>query len=125
MNTLPTTNEMANAFDRRDASYDGLFFVGVRTTGIFCRPSCPARRPLPENITYFASVREAMLAGYRACLRCRPLDTAGAAPDWAQALVSEIDTAPEIRITDIDLRCRGIDPATARRFFLKQYGMTF
>ncbi len=66
-----------------------------------------------------------MFAGFRACLRCRPLDFAGAPPDWVKTLVAEIDAAPEARITDSDLRIRGLDPARARRFFLKQYGMTF
>ena len=74
MNTTPSIKEMQRAYLRKDPSYDGIFFLGVRTTGIFCRPSCPARRPLPQNVNYFSSVRDAVSAGYRPCKRCRPLD---------------------------------------------------
>lgn len=63
---------MERAFLGSDASYDGIFFTGVRTTGIFCRPSCRARKPLPSNVEFFASVREALFAGYRPCRRCDP-----------------------------------------------------
>ena len=58
MNKLPPPAEMEKAYLCRDAAYDGIFFVGVRTTGIFCRPTCPARSPLPKNVEYFASAAE-------------------------------------------------------------------
>jgi AraC family transcriptional regulator of adaptative response/methylated-DNA-[protein]-cysteine methyltransferase len=60
------------AFTDRDRSLDGTFVVGVSSTGIFCRPSCPAKRPRRENVTFFDDALEAEHAGYRACLRCRP-----------------------------------------------------
>src|SRR6267378_1110722 len=88
MNTMPTTKEMQGAYLAKDASYDGIFFLGVRTTGIFCRPSCPARKPLPKNVEYFSNVREALFAGYRPCKRCRPLDTNGKPPEWVTAALS-------------------------------------
>src|SRR3974390_1070252 len=56
----------------RDARFDGRIFVAVRTTGIYCRPICPARTPKLENITFYASSAAAQQAGYRPCLRCRP-----------------------------------------------------
>lgn len=56
----------------RDARFDGLFFTAVKSTGIFCRPVCPAPAPKPRNITYYASAAAAAAAGYRPCLRCRP-----------------------------------------------------
>ena len=56
----------------RDGALDGTFVFAVSSTGIFCRPSCPARRPRPENVTFFDQALQAELAGYRACLRCRP-----------------------------------------------------
>ena len=65
MRTLPPRDEMETAFRNRDRSYDGIFWLGVRTTGVFCRPSCPARKPLSRNVEYFAAVREAMFAGFR------------------------------------------------------------
>ncbi len=82
---------MHAAWLRRDASYDGVFCIGVRTTGIFCRPSCPARRPRPENVEYFAAPAEALRAGFRACKRCRPLEADGRPPAWVQRLLTELD----------------------------------
>src|SRR5438093_5571834 len=125
MKTLPSIQEMQRASSGRDASYDGIFFLGVRTTGVFCKPSCPARKPLPENVQFFATVREAMFAGYRPCKRCRPLDAAGRPPDWVAQLIGRVDAAPTQRITDGELRDLGIERARARRYFQKSFGMTF
>lgn len=66
------TTEMERAFYASDPAWDGRFVVAVRTTGIFCRPSCRVRKPLPKNITFLADADEARAAGYRACLRCQP-----------------------------------------------------
>ena len=65
----------------RDPHFDGLFFVGVRSTGIYCRPICPARPPRPENITYYPTADAAAAQGLRPCLRCRP-ETAPGTPAW-------------------------------------------
>jgi AraC family transcriptional regulator, regulatory protein of adaptative response / methylated-DNA-[protein]-cysteine methyltransferase len=124
MGSLPPTAEMQRAYVQRDASYDGLFFLGVRTTGIFCRPTCPARKPLPKNVKYFGSPRAALVAGYRPCKRCRPLEL-DSQPAWAAELLAEVERDPAPRLTDADLRAKGIDPGTARRHFLRRYGMTF
>jgi AraC family transcriptional regulator of adaptative response/methylated-DNA-[protein]-cysteine methyltransferase len=125
MRALPPKDEMESAFRGRDAAYDGIFWLGVRTTGIFCRPSCPARKPLGRNVEYFPTVREAMFAGFRPCKRCRPLETGDALPSWAQTLIDRLEAEPETRINDGTLRRMGIEPARARRFFLGRYGMTF
>jgi len=66
MSNLPSPRTMRRAFLGGDASYDGVFYTGVRTTGIFCRPSCTARKPRPENVEFFATPREALFSGYRA-----------------------------------------------------------
>jgi AraC family transcriptional regulator, regulatory protein of adaptative response / methylated-DNA-[protein]-cysteine methyltransferase len=124
INTMPSVKEMKQAYLQKDPSYDGIFFLGVRTTGIFCRPSCPARKPLPENVNYFSSVREAVFAGYRPCKRCRPLDTDGRPPDWVGQLLNFVDKKEE-RIRDSEVRQFGIDPFRVRRYFQKHYGMTF
>jgi AraC family transcriptional regulator of adaptative response/methylated-DNA-[protein]-cysteine methyltransferase len=124
MKTLPSLHEMQDACMRKDRSYDGIFFLAVRTTGIFCRPSCPARRPLPENVSYYASLREALFAGYRACKRCRPLDTDGRPPEWVERALAMVRDS-EGKIKDTDLKQSRIDPAQARRYFQKHYGMTF
>lgn len=66
---------------RRDPEFDGLFFVGVRTTGIYCRPVCPVKTPMEKNVTFYPSAAAAEQAGYRPCLRCRP-ETAPFSPAW-------------------------------------------
>jgi AraC family transcriptional regulator of adaptative response/methylated-DNA-[protein]-cysteine methyltransferase len=124
MNTMLSVKEMQRAYLKKDASYDGIFFLGVRTTGIFCRPSCPARKPLPENVDYFSNVREAVFAGYRPCRRCRPLDTNGRPPDWVGHALALVHGKEE-RMKDSELRRSGIDPFRVRRYFRKHYGMTF
>jgi AraC family transcriptional regulator of adaptative response/methylated-DNA-[protein]-cysteine methyltransferase len=115
---------MERAFLARDASYDGLFLTGVRTTGIFCRPSCCARKPRPENLRFFADARAAIFAGFRACKRCRPLE-ASEEPAWMRALVERVARDPERRVRDADLRAMGIEPERARRHFKRRFGMTF
>lgn len=109
----------------RDTSYDGVFLVAVRTTGIFCRPSCPARKPRPENMEYFGRVNDALLAGYRPCKRCRPMDANGRPPAWVGQLMALVEEDPSRRLRDVDLRCASIDPTRARRYFTRHYGMTF
>src|SRR5512146_1052107 len=65
----------------RDRRFDGVFYTAVRTTGIYCRPSCPARTPGYENVTFHPTAAAAQAAGYRACKRCLPDATPGS-PDW-------------------------------------------
>ncbi|MHC4217247.1 MAG: bifunctional transcriptional activator/DNA repair enzyme AdaA [Planctomycetota bacterium] len=125
MQTLPKPQVMYDALLRRDTAFDGIFFVGVRTTGIFCRPTCVARKPLARNVEYFPSAGEALLAGYRPCKRCRPMDNGSRPPAWVESLLQRVDRAPTARVTDGDLRAMSIDPARARRYFKHHYGMTF
>lgn len=66
----------------RDARFDGRFYIGVRTTGIYCRPICPANPPRSENVTFYPTAAAAAEAGYRPCLRCRP-ETAPGTPAWS------------------------------------------
>ncbi len=120
----PTRAEMERAFARKDASYDGVFYVAVKTTGIFCRPSCPSR-PNPENVEFFASVKECLFAGYRPCKRCHPLEANGRPPDWAQQLIARVEAEPDARLKAGDLRALGITPERARRWFQQHYGMSF
>ncbi|WP_416446159.1 Ada metal-binding domain-containing protein [Leucobacter sp. HNU] len=69
------------AISGRDARWDGRLYLGVTSTGIYCRPSCPARKPKPENCRFFPSAAACVAAGFRACKRCRP-DTIPGSPDW-------------------------------------------
>jgi len=125
MPIVPPIREMERAYRHSDSSYDGIFFLGVRSTGVFCRPSCGARKPHPRNVEYFATPREALFAGYRPCKRCRPMTAVGSPPEWVERLLSEIERDPSRRLTDAEVRSLGIDPARARRFFRKNHGMTF
>lgn len=121
---MPPRAEMERAYQRSDASYDGLFYLGVRTTGIFCRPSCHAKKPRTENVEFFASPREAVFAGYRPCRKCRPV--AGAEePEWVASLISRIESRPAERIREQDLRRMGLSPERVRRYFSARYGLTF
>lgn len=125
MNTAPPLPEMRRALARRDGGYDGIFYFAVRTTGIFCRPSCRSRAPLPGNVEFFPNVRAASFAGYRPCKRCRPLEATGAPPSWVGRLLAKIERDPQARIREADLRSLGIEPARARRHFKQHYGMSF
>ncbi len=123
--SLPSIDQMDEALRRRDAAFDGIFYTGVRTTGIFCRPSCPAKKPLRTNIDFFRSVHDALLAGFRPCKRCRPMDRNGASPQWVKRLLAMVDADPTRRWTDTDLQSTSIDPTQARRHFSTHFGMTF
>lgn len=124
MTNLPPPSEMERAYMASDASYDGVFFLAVRTTGIFCKPSCRARKPLIKNVQFYKTVRESLASGYRPCLRCKPLEI-GAAPKWSVELLHAIEQNPNARWHDQDLRDLSLNPAAVRRYFIKQYGMTF
>lgn len=122
---LPSRPEMLQAFLAQDKSFDGLFVAGVTSTLIFCRPSCPARKPKPENVEFFYSAADALFAGFRPCKRCGPTSEGATVPDWAPRLLAQIDAQPSERIRDQNLREQGLDPVAVRRFFLKSYGVTF
>src|ERR1051325_6011520 len=122
---LPPTETMYRALVNRDPSFEGIFYIGVRTTGIFCRPTCSAKKPARENVDFFATTREALENGYRPCLRCHPLDPGGRLPKLIERLRTEVERAPDGRLTDKELAALSIDPSTARRQFKRHYGMTF
>jgi len=116
---------MARARRARDASYDGVFWVCVKTTGIFCKPSCKARMPLERNVAYAFSVRDALASGYRPCKRCKPAQTGGGHPAWVRSLLELSTRLRDRRITDQEIREIGIEPVRARRYFHQAFGMTF
>lgn len=123
--TFPDSATLYTALVNRDSSFEGIFVAGIKTTGIFCRPTCTARKPKPENVEFFRSAHDALLRGYRPCKVCSPLEYQGAAPDWLKPLLAEIDANPQIRLKDAELRERGLDPSRVRYWFKKQHGMTF
>ncbi|MEK4462615.1 bifunctional transcriptional activator/DNA repair enzyme protein Ada [Paenibacillus odorifer] len=109
----------------KNSNYEGVFFVGVKTTGIMCRPTCPAKKPLKENCEFFATAKEALLASYRPCKRCQPLSNPTKMSPEVKLLVEAIESNPERKWTDKDFDELSISANTARRQFKKQFGMTF
>ncbi len=121
-------NRCYQALRSRDRRFDGRFFVAVRTTGIYCRPICPAPAPKQENVQFFACAAAAEAAGYRACLRCRP-ETSPGTPAWAgtSAVVSRAlrlirqGALDEHGIAGLAARL-GIGARQLRRLFAKHLG---
>lgn len=125
MMQLPATREMYDALVRKDPGFEGIFFACVRSTGIFCRPTCTARKPKPENVEFVPTIQEALHRGYRPCRVCKPVGAGPAEPRWLTELIDHILANPEIRMRDEQLRARGLEPALVRRTFKRQFGMTF
>ena len=123
--TLPERRELIRAFLTKDSSYQGVFFTGVRSTGIFCRVGCPARLPREDQLEFFATTRDALFAGYRPCRRCRPMDREDERPEWLKPLLSAVDEEKHSRWTDADIRAFKVSPDRVRRWFQKNHGMTF
>src|SRR6266446_2864405 len=122
---LPPPGTMYRALVNRDSSFEGIFYAGVRTTGIFCRPTCSAKKPERVNVDFFATSGEALHGGYRPCLRCHTMDADQPPPNLGARLRAEVDRAPGGRLTDKEHAAMSIDPSTARRQFKRHYGMTF
>jgi AraC family transcriptional regulator of adaptative response/methylated-DNA-[protein]-cysteine methyltransferase len=125
MSLMPPAEIMYRAVADRDTSFEGVFFVAVRTTGVFCRPGCPARTPFAANVEFYAGVGECLQAGYRPCRRCRPLQSGHDVPAWLPTALALAESRVERRLTAADLRSAGIDPVAAARYFKRRYGLTF
>ena len=125
LDLLPPPDTMYRALVNRDSTFEGIFYAAVRTTGIFCRPTCTAKKPARENVDFFATAGEALHSGYRPCLRCNPMDPDRRPPKLIERLRAEVERAPGGRLTDKELAALSIDPSTARRQFKRHYGMTF
>jgi AraC family transcriptional regulator of adaptative response/methylated-DNA-[protein]-cysteine methyltransferase len=122
---LLSEDVMYEALLTKNSQFEGLFYAAVKTTGIFCRSSCTAKKPKKENVEFFETTRDALINGYRPCKVCRPLEKAGALPQGIQDLMNELKENPDVRLTDFTLFKRGIDPSTIRRWFQKNHGITF
>jgi AraC family transcriptional regulator of adaptative response/methylated-DNA-[protein]-cysteine methyltransferase len=120
-----TRDIMYEAVLNRDSSFEGIFITAVKTTGIFCRPSCTAKKPKKENVEFFRTTREAIIHGYRPCKICKPLDKAGETPEPIVKILNEINDTPGVNLKDFDLRQRGVEPSMIRRWFKKYHGITF
>lgn len=118
-------DQMYRASYEKNSDFEGVFWMGVKTTGIFCRPTCTARKPKPENVEFFDNTKDAIKKGYRPCKVCKPLENPDETPPEIQKLMDELSVNPETKFKDIDLVERGLQPITVKRWFLKHHGMTF
>lgn len=109
----------------KNTEYEGVFYVGVKTTGVFCRPTCPARKPKFENCEFYETAQQALLASYRPCQRCRPLSHPNHVSEMVRQLVEAVEKDPERRWKGQDFKNLSVDESTARRQFKKRFGMTF
>ena len=119
---LATQSDLYAVFANKDMRYDGHLFLGVTSTGIFCRPGCPAKLPKFENCQYYDTANEALAAGFRACKRCHP---SGGETALIRKLITLVESENDLKITHATLEARGIDGSTARRQFLSRFGMSF
>jgi AraC family transcriptional regulator of adaptative response/methylated-DNA-[protein]-cysteine methyltransferase len=112
---------------RRDATWDGRVLFGVLTTGVYCRPSCAARRPLRRNVRFYSDPEAARRDGLRACLRCRPDEPSGGVPPWVGELCALLERAPdtgeETTLAALGQRV-GLSPAHLQRSFRAFVGVT-
>lgn len=122
---LPDPDTLYRALLDRDPSYDGRAFVCVASTGIFCRLTCPARKPLRANCTFHETVGECIAAGFRPCKRCHPLNPMAQSDPVIARLLDALEARPAFRWSEPDLVAMGLDPSTVRRAFKRQFGMTF
>src|SRR5438067_2768740 len=101
-----TEDRFWEAVQKRDATWDGKFFFGVLTTGVYCRPSCACRPPLRKNVRFFVNAADAESAGLRACLRCRPLETESAIAQRIRSVCEYIKAHQHLplRLTDLAAR---------------------
>lgn len=120
-----STEIMYQASFDKNPDFEGVFWMGVKTTGIFCRPTCTARKPKPENVEFFQDAKSAILKGYRPCKICKPLENPGETPIEIQKLLEELRENPSLKFKDYDLIARGLEPVNVRRWFQKHHGMTF
>jgi AraC family transcriptional regulator, regulatory protein of adaptative response / methylated-DNA-[protein]-cysteine methyltransferase len=120
-----SNQEMYDALVAKDSSYEGTFYAAVKTTGIFCRPTCTARKPKIENVEFFKSTKDALLNGYRPCKVCKPLENLHQTPLFILQILNEMHEDPSLKFKDGDLLKREIEPSLMRRWFLKNHGMTF
>lgn len=125
MFTEKKQQEFYQALLAKDVEYEGVFYVGVRSTGVFCRPTCPARKPKFINCEFYASAQEALLASYRPCMRCKPLSHPNEVSELVAKLVDMVESRPEKRWKNADLEKLSIDASTARRHFKSRFGITF
>jgi AraC family transcriptional regulator, regulatory protein of adaptative response / methylated-DNA-[protein]-cysteine methyltransferase len=121
----PDHDTLYDALIRRDPAHDGLHFVCVTSTRVFCRLTCSARKPKSENCIFEETIAACLNAGFRPCKRCRPLLHLGGSDPMVSALVEALESDPGRRWSEQDVIACGHDPSTVRRAFKRRFGMSF
>lgn len=125
MKTQLSFKQKYAAIGNQSAAYEGIFITGVKTTGIFCRPSCRARKPNIENVEFYENAQQALHSGFRPCKLCKPMETMDETPEYIKSIIKKLHADPYLRIKDQDLKDQGLEPSHTRRWFKKYHNMTF
>ncbi|MFK7802585.1 MAG: bifunctional transcriptional activator/DNA repair enzyme AdaA [Anaerolineae bacterium] len=120
-----TINSYYQALLNRESSFVGIFYVGVKTTDVFCIATCRARKPKLKNVEFYTTVKDALDNGYRPCKICKPTENANQAPAQVEKAIELVKDNLKEKITDDQLRENQISPDLVRRWFKENYGMTF
>lgn len=125
ISTPLTRLQMLEAMRRRDSRYDGVFYVGVSTTRIYCLPSCKARLPLARNVVFFFREEHAGESGYQPCRRCSPHRFPNAGPPWIEGCLEFMRRNSDRRVRDAELaELAGVETSTLRRTFAAVFEKT-
>lgn len=122
---LPDDDTLYTALLNRDPTFDGHAFINVRSTGVFCRLTCPARKPKRENCTFYTTPTASIDAGFRPCKRCHPMHSMIPDDPTVRDLLTRLDKDPTHRWSEIQVSSLGYDPSTIRRAFKRTFGTTF
>lgn len=120
-----TFQDKYDAIGKKGSEYEGVFITAVKTTGIFCRPSCTARKPRIENVMFYDEAQEAIKNGFRPCKVCKPMEKKDETPAYIKKIIAELQEDPCLKLKDHDLRQRSIEPSHIRRWFKKHHNITF
>ena len=110
---------------KKDSLYGDLFITAVTSTGIFCKPTCRAKKPMAKNVIFYDTPKEAIKNGFRPCKICNPMEKIGETPEYIKNIIKELQDNPYLKIKDWDLKQRGIEPSKIRRWFKVHHNMTF
>jgi AraC family transcriptional regulator of adaptative response/methylated-DNA-[protein]-cysteine methyltransferase len=124
LDLMPTAQEKEASSKKRNNHGEGLCFVAMQTTGIFCKPSCPLCKQSKYR-EVFPTLGGVIQAGYRPCDRCGPMDLPQSAPDWVQSLLTWVNTHPGQKITPEDWQALGLQPTQIRHWVKETYGLSF
>lgn len=116
---------MLQAFKNSDQSFDGKFYVAVKSTGIYCLPSCKARLPMEKNIIFMTTRDEAIQSGFRGCLRCKSEFYPNVNPKWLKEIKKHLDNSINKKVTETELvTLANVDISTIRRYFKYHFKFT-